>query len=94
MLIQIGGCVMVRDGQVRSGKLIGGKARYLVAGFFNMMDSQVQKRREGIETKTCKGIRRGAVKRSRRNNGRNTGGNSGNDGAGVAAAWKNKRGIL
>jgi hypothetical protein len=39
VLIQIGGCVMVREGQLRSGKLTGGKERYLVAGFFNMMVS-------------------------------------------------------
>jgi hypothetical protein len=66
VLIQIGACVMVRDGQVRSVKLMGLKERYLVAGFFNMMVSQVQKRREGIEMKTCKGMRRGAMKQALR----------------------------
>jgi hypothetical protein len=43
VLIQIGGRVMVRDGQVRSGKLTGVNGRYLVAGFFSMMGSWVRK---------------------------------------------------
>ncbi|BEU73902.1 hypothetical protein MAFF211271_34570 (plasmid) [Ralstonia syzygii subsp. indonesiensis] len=37
MLIQIGARVMVLDGQVRSGRAIGGNGRYLVAGVFNMV---------------------------------------------------------
>ncbi|GGC02376.1 hypothetical protein GCM10011572_25380 [Pseudoduganella buxea] len=37
MLIQIGGLVIVLFGQVRSDSWTGGKARYLAAGFCNIM---------------------------------------------------------
>jgi hypothetical protein len=43
VLIQIGAFVIVREGQLRSDKLTGAKARYLVAGFFSMTDSQGSK---------------------------------------------------
>ena len=36
VLIQVGGCVMLRLGQLRSTRLTGGKAWYLVAGFCGM----------------------------------------------------------
>ncbi|MEO1742583.1 MAG: hypothetical protein AAFR99_12340, partial [Cyanobacteria bacterium J06629_9] len=37
LLSQMGGFTMVCPGQVLSGKLMAGKARYFVTGFFNIV---------------------------------------------------------